>query len=105
MVLPGENDERGVSLMLDTASPSVNIRFDEPIEGNTQWEAQDLTIASRLKYNEVVFFTTGLPKETVEVTWKFNSSLIDDSLAGVLIARPNNLRVTGEKGFVLTKVG
>ena len=104
MVLPGEQDERGVSLSVDTAAPSVGIRFDEPIEGNTQWQAQDLTVANRLKYDEVVFITSGLPKEAIEVTWKFNSSLIDDSLAGVVIARPNDQRITGEKGFVLTKV-
>lgn len=105
MTLPGEQEERGVSLSLDTAAPSVSIRFDEPIEGSADWQAEGLTVANRLKYNEVVFYTTGLPKETVQVTWKFNSSLLDDSLAGVVIARPNALRVTGEKGFVLTKVG
>lgn len=105
MTLPGEQEERGVSLSLDAAAPSVSIRFDEPIDGNADWQAEGLTVANRLKYNEVVFYTTGLPKETVQVTWKFNSSLLDDSLAGVVIARPNALRVTGEKGFVLTKVG
>ncbi len=105
MTLPGEQEERGVSLALDTAAPSVSIRFDDPIEGSADWQAEGLTVANRLKYNEVVFYTTGLPKETVQVTWKFNSSLLDDSLAGVVIARPNALRVTGEKGFVLTKVG
>ena len=105
MTLPGEQEERGVSLSLDAAAPSVSIRFDEPIEGSAEWQVEGLTVANRLKYNEVVFYTTGLPKETVQVTWKFNSSLLDDSLAGVVIARPNTLRVTGEKGFVLTKVG
>ncbi len=105
MTLPGEQEERGVWLSLDAASSSVSIRFDEPIEGSADWQAEGLTVANRLKYNEVVFYTTGLPKETVQITWKFNSSLLDDSLAGVVIARPNALRVTGEKGFVLTKVG
>lgn len=104
MVLPGEQDERGVTLSLDAAAPSVGIRFDEPVEGETEWQAQNLTVANRLKYNEVVFTTTGLPKEVIGVTWKFNSSLIDDSLAGVVIAQPNDQRITGEKGFVLTKV-
>lgn len=104
MVLPGEQDERGVTLSLDAAAPSVGIRFDEPVEGETEWQAQNLTVANRLKYNEVVFTTTGLPKEAIGVTWKFNSSLIDDSLAGVVIAQPNDQRIMGEKGFVLTKV-
>ena len=104
MVLPGEQDERGVTLSLDTESPSVDIEFDEPIEGKTSWQAENLTLANRLKYNEAVFTTTGLPKEAIGVTWKFNSSLIDDSLAGVVIAMPNDQRITGEKGFVLTRV-
>ncbi len=103
MVLPGEQDERKVSLSLNRETPSVDIRFDEPIEGEMEWQAQNLTVANRLKYVEFVFTTTGLPKEAIGVTWKFNSSLIDDSLAGVVIAQPNDQRITGEKGFVLTK--
>ena len=103
MVLPGEQDERGVTIALDNSEPSVGITFDIPIEGKTQWRAQNLTVANRLKYNEVVFSTIGLPKEAIGVTWKFNSSLIDDSLAGVVIAQPNDQRITGEKGFVLTR--
>ena len=104
MVLPGEQDERGVTLSLDTEVPSVDINFDEPIEGKTAWQAENITLSNRLKYKEVVFRTTGLPKEEIGVTWKFNSSLIDDSLAGVVIALPNDQRITGEKGFVLTKI-
>ena len=103
MVLPGEQDERSVTLSLDAAAPSVGISFDEPIEGETEWQADNLTVANRLKYNEVVFTTTGLPKAAIGVTWKFNSSLLDDSLAGVVIAQPNDQRITGEKGFVLTR--
>ena len=103
MVLPGEQDERSVTLSLDTEVPSVDIDFDEPIEGKTAWQAENITFSNRLKYNEVVFTTTGLPKEEIGVTWKFNSSLIDDSLAGVVIALPNDQRITGEKGFVLTR--
>ena len=103
MVLPGEQDERGVTLSVDAAAPSVSISFDEPIEGETEWQAVNLTFANRLKYNEAVFTTVGLPKAEIGVTWKFNSSLIDDSLAGVVIAQPNDQRITGEKGFVLTR--
>lgn len=103
MVLPGEQEEREVTLVFDKSEPSVGITFDEPIEGKTQWQSQNLTVANRLKYDEAVFTTTGLPKEAIGVTWKFNSSLIDDSLAGVVIAQPNDQRITGEKGFVLTR--
>ncbi len=104
MTLPGEQDERSVSLSFDASAPSVDIYFDEPIEGETHWQAQGLTVSNRLRYDEAVFITSGLPKEAIEVTWKFNSSLIDNSLAGVVIALPNDQRITGEKGFVLTRV-
>ena len=103
MVLPGEQDERSVTLTLDKAEPSVGITFDEPIEGETHWHAQGLTLNYRLKYDEAVFTTIGLPKEAIGVTWKFNSSLLDNTLAGVVIAQPNDQRITGEKGFVLTR--
>ena len=58
MVLPGEQDERKVSLSLNRETPSVDIRFDEPIEGEMEWQAQNLTVANRLKYVEFVFTTT-----------------------------------------------
>ena len=70
MTLPGEQEERGVSLSLDAVAPSVSIRYDEPIDGSSDWQAEGLTVANRLKYNEVVFYTTGLPKETGQVTWE-----------------------------------
>lgn len=103
MTLPGEQDERGVSLAFNPNAPSVSIRFDAPVDGATDFEARGLVVENRPKYTEAVFFTEGLPKAGIEVTWKFNGSLLDDSLAGVVIARPNDQRITGEKGFVLTK--
>ena len=99
MTLPGEQEERGVSLSLDAVAPSVSIRFDEPIDGSSDWQAEGLTVANRLKYNEVVFYTTGLPKETGQVTWKFNSSLLDDSLAGVVIAPPTPCELRAKRAL------
>ena len=105
LTLPGEQEDRSVSLFVNSDSKTVSIQFESPIEGATEWQAQDVAFAQRLKYQEFVFFTRDLPKQTVDLTWKFNASLIDDTLAGVIIARPNDLRVTGEKGFVLKKMG
>ena len=103
LTLPGEQDPRNVSVDLDVDGGAVKISFDKPIEGSTIWDGSSVAVAKRMKYDEVIFMTTGLPKETVALTWKFNASLLDESLAGVIIARPNDLRITGERGFVLSK--
>ena len=58
----------------------------------------------RPKYQEIQFATTDLPVETVKLTWKMNQSKLDNTLAGVVVARPNTVRVRGEKGFILTRV-
>ena len=103
LVLPGEQDARNVQISVAPETGSLTLRFDTPIEGDTDWAGSDVRIARRLKYSEVVFITVGLPKETVVLTWKFNASLLDDSLAGVIIPKPNDQKVTGERGFVLKR--
>ena len=103
LVLPGEQEPRNVLINVEPDSASLTLKFDAPIEGDTDWAASNVRIARRLKYSEVVFTTVGLPKETVELTWKFNASLLDDSLAGVIIPKPNAQKVKGEKGFVLKR--
>jgi hypothetical protein len=59
----------------------------------------------RLKYLEVQFRVNGLPREGVVLAWRCNAGYSEDTLAGVVTARPNELRVTGEKGFTLVKTG
>lgn len=103
LTLPGEQDTRNVSVDLDVEGGKVRVSFDEPIEGSADWDGTSVMVAKRMKYDEVICITTGLPKETVNLTWKFNASLLDESLAGVVIAKPNALRITGERGFVLSK--
>lgn len=103
LVLPGEQEPRNVRIDVEPDKASLTIKFDAPVEGDTDWAASNVRIARRLKYSEVVFTTVGLPKETVELTWKFNASLLDDSLAGVIIPKPNDQKVTGERGFILKR--
>lgn len=103
VTLPGESNPRKLSLELDSARETVSLSFDPPVEGGTLWEGTSVRVAQRLKYSEVTFITAGLPKENVELTWKFNASLLDDTLAGVVIARPNDQRITGERGFTLAR--
>ena len=101
LVLPSEQESQNATLVIDVEANTVAVRFDEAVAGATEWKGSDVKIVKRLKYHEVVFLTTDIPQETVELTWKCNAELGGGSLAGVIIARPNNLRITGEKGFIM----
>ena len=103
LILPGEQEPRSVQINVGPDSSGLTLRFEAPVEGDTDWAGSNVRIARRLKYSEVVFTTVGLPKETVELTWKINASLLDDSIAGVIIPKPNDQKVTGERGFVLKR--
>jgi hypothetical protein len=103
ITLPGGTEPHQASLVLDREQETVTIRFDTAIAGSSEWKGTKVRYAPRLKYHEFQFMTSGLPKERVDLTWKFNASLLDDSLAGVIIPRPNDQKVSGEKGFVLNK--
>ncbi len=103
LVLPGEQEPRNVRINVEPDTSGLTLKFDAPVEGDTDWAGSNVRSARRLKYSEVVFTTVGLPKQTVELTWKFNASLLDDSLAGVIIPKPNDQKVTGERGFVLRR--
>jgi hypothetical protein len=50
-----------------------------------------------------VFVTTGFPKDTIEIIWKLNANVDDETVAAVAVIRPNELRVSGEKGFTLVR--
>ena len=104
LTIPGEAEPRQVSLFLDKERQAIRIHFDEEVAGASEWEGSSVRVVQRLKYTEVQFRTTGLPKETVSLAWKLNASLQDDTLAGVVVARPNELRISGEKGFTLVKL-
>ena len=79
----------------------MTVRFDSTVSGATEWKGASVRVVRRLKYHEVAFTTTGLPKGSVELSWRLNAGLEDGTLAGVLVARPNEERVSGEKGFTL----
>ena len=101
MTLPGDPERHDFSLLLDRERQAVTVQFDAAVAGASEWQGSPVRIVRRTKYDEVVFTTTGLPKETVQLTWKVNADLHDGTAAGVVIAQPNELRVTGEKGFTL----
>ncbi len=104
LAIPSENDRRGVTVAFDRAAESVTLEFDEPVAGAAEWRGRNAIFMDRPRYLEIQFVTLDLPKETVELTWKMNESKLDNTIAGVVVARPNAVRVRGEKGFILTRM-
>ena len=104
LAIPSETDRRDVTVVLNRSDESVTLQFDEPVAGSAEWRGVDVIMMDRPKYHEVQFFTVDLPKETVRLIWKMNESKLDNTIAGVVVARPNDVRVTGEKGYILTRV-
>jgi hypothetical protein len=98
VVIPGDEQPQPLRLNLDAEGRIVSLHLE-----GFETTIRDVQIASRLKYTEAVFVTSGLPKEDVRLTWKFNAGYGGGSLAGVIIAQPNPHRITGEKGFVLER--
>ena len=99
--LPSVDDEVSVTALIDEEQHTIE--FDREIGGSASWRGTSVEINQRLKYSEIVFRTTNLPVETVDLVWKFNASKLDNSLAAVIVPQPNKLRVSGEKGFILNK--
>ena len=103
--VPGTEGAVGVSLGVDLDAPAVSVDFAEPVAGSRRWNGASITVRRLQKYDEVHFLTHGLPAEGVALQWKANVSNVDGTVAGVVIARPNDSRVTGEMGFNLSRSG
>ena len=104
LAIPSETDRRDVTVVIDRSDGSVTLNFDEPVAGSAEWRGENVLLLDRPRYQEIQFATTDLPVETVVLTWKMNQSKLDNTIAGVVVARPNTVRVRGEKGFILTRV-
>ncbi len=103
VIVPGDDEAHPISFLLDREGQAVTVRFDKPVAGSLDWKGSPVQVVRRLKYDEVVFITTGLPKESVKLMWKVNADLHDGTAAGVIVAQPNEQGVSGEKGFTLIK--
>ena len=101
--IPSESDKRNVTALIDREGKAVTLRFDDPVAGSSEWVGSKVRVVGRLKYDEIQFATNDLPQKSVELTWKFNAGKLEDTIAGVVIAKPNDLRVSGEKGFILKR--
>ena len=103
--LPGDKNTYAVAIFVDRDRQVVKVQFDTPVAGSSDWQGSSVLMARRLKYHEVIFKTMDVPREGLELTWKMNIALTDEMLAGVVMARPNDLRVKGEHGFTLAGLG
>ncbi len=103
LAIPSETERHGVSVELDSGTGTATLKFDEPVAGASEWVGQNVMFMDRPKYQEIQFATFDLPKESVQLTWKMNKSKLDNTIAGVVVARPNSVRVRGEKGYILTR--
>jgi hypothetical protein len=101
VIMPGDKESHSVSVLVDEERDAVSLRFDGPVAGSSDWEGLSPRITRRLKYLEVIFKTLGLPIEGLDLIWKMNITLDHATGAGVVIARPNELKVKGEHGFTL----
>ena len=103
LTIPTETEPRQATILIDRKSNAASVRFDEPVAGSAVWESTSLSVVELPKYTEIVFVTTGFPKDTVEIIWKLNASVDDETVACVAVVRPNDLRISGEKGFTLVR--
>lgn len=103
LTLPGEENPRQFDVLLDQENKNVIIKFETPVEGKIEWVGSSVQMVQRMKYQEIIFTTSGFPKEGVDLTWKINADLNNGTGAGVIVVRPNELRISGEKGFTLVK--
>ena len=103
LTIPTEIESRLATIVVDRKSSAASVRFDEPVEGSAEWKSTSLTVVELPKYTEIVFVTRGFPKDTIEIIWKLNANADDETVAGVAVIRPNELRVSGEKGFTLLR--
>ena len=101
--VPGTEGPVGIILGIDLDEPAVSVDFSEALGGSSRWNGGNITVRRLVKYDEVHFVTSGLPVDGVVMQWKTNLSKVDGSVAGVIIVRPNESRLTGESGFILSR--
>jgi len=102
--IPGTAEETTIHLAVSLDDKSVELNFTDLELRNINFQISRVTVRNLLKYDELHFVTTDLPIKEVEMQWKANIARADNSVAGVIIVKPNKLKVTGEVGFSLVQV-
>ena len=102
--IPGTKEDGAVTLIVGLENKSVRLNFSGPEIKDMNFQIGSVTVRNLLKYDELHFITSGLPIKDVDLQWKTNIARADNSVAGVIIARPNKHKVVGEVGFSLVQV-
>lgn len=102
LTLPRDQEAQTIRVSLDRGNQEATVTFDGEVAGSQEWRGSDVRIVERLKFLEATFVTCGIPVEGVELAWRINADKYDGTAAGVLSVKPNDKRITGEKGFTLT---
>ena len=101
VTIPGDHQDHPVSIVVDMNEKAARVGFESPVGGSTDWIGTDIVLIHRMKYQDFVFKTMDLPVKGLELVWKMNFSLDDRIAAGIVLVRPNNLKIKGEFGFTL----
>ena len=101
---PGLENWIKTTVVVNNDRTSAHVAFAENDDGLSQIDSTKFSFIIRPKYNEIIFTTSGIPIEEVELIWKLNESHADGTVAGVVIAQPNSHKITGEKGFILESI-
>ena len=101
--IPGTAEETTIHLTVSLDDKSVELSFADLELRNINFQISRVTVRNLLKYDELHFVTTNLPIKEVEMQWKANIARADNSVAGVIIVKPNKLKVVGEVGFSLVQ--
>ena len=102
--IPGTKEEGAVTLIVRLDNKSVRLNLSGPEFKDMNFQIGSVTVRNLLKYDELHFITSDLPIKDVYLQWKTNIARADNSVAGVIIARPNKHKVVGEVGFSLVQV-
>ena len=102
--IPGTKEDGAVTLIVGLENKSVRLNLSGPEFKDMDFQIGFVTVRNLLKYDELHFITSDLPIKDVDLQWKTNIARADNSVAGVIIARPNKHKVVGEVGFSLVQV-
>ena len=102
--IPGLDAWVQSTVVVNNDRTSAHVEFDENDDGLSYIDSKSFSFIVRPKYNEIIFTTSGIPIEEVDLIWKLNESHVDGTVAGVVIAQPNSKKIAGEKGFILESI-
>ena len=105
VTIPGDRDTHAVSIFVDIKKEAARVVFESPVGGAKDWAGTKVVLQHRMKYKDLVFKTMNLPVEGLELVWKMNFSLDDRIAAGIVLVRPNDLKIKGEFGFTFVGPG